>query len=490
MALRSGPASASSKQSASSGQSAPSEHTAFSEQEGNELAAAVEGPVFLPEDEGYAEEAAGANTILTHRPLVTVGATGAADVRAAVRFARDHDLPLAVLATGHGPSTAVKDAVLVTTRRMTGVEVDPVERTARIEAGVQGRRLVDAAVEHGLAPLVGSSPQVGVVGYTLGGGLSVTMGRAFGWAADYVRSIDVVTPDGESRHASPDSEPDLFWALLGARSNFGIVTAMTFSLFSVERLYGGGLLFAGEHARAVMHAYREFAARAPENMMSSLALIRAPDLPSTPDLMRGKLVVQVRISYLGSEQDGNALIAPLRSAAPTIMDSVAERPYREFAAISPSPPEPMAAVEHFGLLDELGADTVDAILDVAGPESDSLINLVDLRQLGGALARRNGPDNAVGNRDAPFAIFTVSVAWSTQVDVRKSSGPELMNHVRPWLREKKISNFLSTADAAADQVHLAFEEQDYRRLRSLKARYDPRNALRFNHNIPPESPQS
>ena len=190
----------------------------MSDKDRDSLGPDVAGPVLLPGDDGYAEEVAGFNRVVTHRPLLVVGATCAADVQAAVRFAGAHNLPAAVLATGHGPSMVIDDAVLITTRRMHGVAIDPIGRTARVDAGVCWGQAVDEAALSGLAPLTGSSPTVGVVGYTLGGGLSLTMGRARGWAADHVRSIDVVTADGVLRHTSPDSEPDLFWPCAVARA--------------------------------------------------------------------------------------------------------------------------------------------------------------------------------------------------------------------------------------------------------------------------------
>src|ERR1700755_1470721 len=190
------------------------------------LSGGVAGPVLRPGDGGYADEADGFNLAFRHKPTLIVGAANASAGQEAVRFAGDHALPVAVVATGHGPSIVADGAVLITTRRMTGMTVDPARQVARVEAGVRWRQAVDQAATMGLAPLCGSSPTVGVVGYTLGGGLSVTMGRAYGWARDQVRALDVVPADGELRNVSPESDSDLFWALRGGKSNFGVVTAM------------------------------------------------------------------------------------------------------------------------------------------------------------------------------------------------------------------------------------------------------------------------
>ena len=467
--------------SASSG----SEHS-LSEKETDTVGPDVSGPVLLPGDDGYTEEVAGFNRVVTHRPSLVVGATCAADVQAAVRFAGAHDLPVAVLATGHGPSMVVDDGVLITTRRMDDVVIDPIGQTARVDAGVCWGKAVDEAARSGLAPLTGSSPTVGVVGYTLGGGLSLTMGRARGWAADHVRSIDVVTADGVLRHTSPDSEPDLFWALRGGKSNFGVVTSLEFAVFPVRRIYAGGLIYAGEHAPAVLHAYQQFTTRVPDELTSSIALIRMPDAAGVPEILRGRLTVHVRISYLGSEADGDDLIAPMRAVAPTLTDGVRDRPYTEFSMISPGPAEPRATVDNFAGLAELTPATVDAILEFAGAGTDPGIDVIDIRQLGGALSRQSGPPSAVVNRDAAFVIFAVASVANHGSNGRPASGAALMQRLAPWLAERKISNFLTPADATVQGTRIAFDEPTYARLRSVKARYDPRNTFRFNHNIPPD----
>lgn len=450
------------------------------------------GPVFLPGDEGYADEASGYNLAVTHRPAVIVGAADAADVMSAVRFARTYGRPVAVLSTGHGPALPVtEDAVLITTHRMTGLSVDAGERTVRVEAGVLWKQVVAEAAAHGLAPLVGSSPNVGVVGYTLGGGLSVTMGRAFGWAADHVQWIDVVTADGEQRHASRDSEDDLFWALRGGKSNFGVVTEMEFSLFPVTELYAGALYFSGDDAREVLHAYQRFTETAPEEATSSAVLLRLPDIPAVPAFMRGKLTASVRFSWLGSPAEGEELIAPLRAAAPVLQDTVGVRPYTEFDVISVDPQDAVATTQYFTVLDEVTPETVDAILDVAGPAADSGINVVDLRQLGGALSRYFGAPNVVGTRDAAFALFTVAIVPPGEdPEDHRTDGRELLDRLEPWIGDRKHTNFLARDDAAPESVRRAYDAPTYQRLQEIKAARDPANMFRFNHNIPPAGPHA
>ena len=243
-----------------------------------ELASALHGEVFPPDHDGYSAGVAPFNLATTHRPAVVVAAESTADVAAAVRFAAKHGLPVGVQATGHGAVTAIDAGVLISTRAMTHVSIDPIERTATVGAGARWKAVVEAAAAHGLAPLNGSSSDVGVVGYTVGGGLPL-MGRTFGFAADHVQRMTVVTADGAVREVSPESEPDLFWGLRGGKGNLGIVTEMTVDLVPVNRIYGGGIFFPGEHAPALLRAYRDWIAGLDEQTNTSIALLRLPPIP-------------------------------------------------------------------------------------------------------------------------------------------------------------------------------------------------------------------
>jgi FAD/FMN-containing dehydrogenase len=216
-----------------------------------ELKSRVRGQVLLPDEEGYDSERAGWNLAVEHHPKVIVVAVSAEDVAAAVRFAASEGLPVAVQATGHGPSVSADGAVLISTRRMTELEINPASATARIGAGVKWETVIEEAAPHGLAPLVGSTPDVGAVGYLTGGGLPV-LGRRYGFAADHVRVLELVTADGRLRLATANRHPELFWAVRGGKGNFGVVTAVETDLMPVPRLYGGGLLFPGAATREVL----------------------------------------------------------------------------------------------------------------------------------------------------------------------------------------------------------------------------------------------
>ena len=236
------------------------------------LEARLTGPSFMPDTSGYDSEVAVFNMAVQHQPAVVVGATNAEDVAEAVRFAPGTAWisPFSIPGTDRS-LPALNDTLMITTSRMSKVDIDAGNRTARVGAGVRFGQLVDAAAPTGWHRWPGSSPGVGVVGYTLGGGASSTIGRKYGWASDHVRALDVVTADGRLRRVSAQSEADLFGALLGGKSNFGIVTAMELALFPVTQLYAGSLFYSGEDVRDVLKAYRRFTTSVPEEISTGIA---------------------------------------------------------------------------------------------------------------------------------------------------------------------------------------------------------------------------
>lgn len=268
------------------------------------LAEQISGPVLTPQNQQYADETRAWNLAYPQTPAVAVGATTAKDVQAAVRFAAEHGLPVSVLSTGHGSLGTPEQAVLINVRRMTSLVIDEETRTATVGAGVEWQDVVAEAGKVGLAPVSGSALNVGVVGYTIGGGLSPVLGRRYGWAADHVVSFELVTPDGQLHTVSATSEPDLFWAVRGGKSNFGVVTSLTFALMPVARFYGGGLYFDAQHADALLREFRRLAALSDDRLTVSFAFLRMPPLPFVPEPLRGRTSAHLRFSYLGWSRKG------------------------------------------------------------------------------------------------------------------------------------------------------------------------------------------
>jgi len=450
------------------------------------LAAEVNGPVLTSGDEGFADEIATWNQALAHHPLVVVGATCAGDVQAAVRFAAVRDLPIAVVATGHGAVVPATDAVMINLRRMDQISINENARTATVGAAVEAQAMIVAAAKVDLAPISGSSPNVGVVGYTLGGGVSTTLGRTYGFASDHVLSAEVVTADGVLRRIDAETEPGLFWAIRGGKGNFGVVTSLTFRLVPMTRLYGGGLYYSAEHVHAVLAAYRAVVADAPDELTVSFAFLRLPPLPFVPEPLRGRFTVHVRVAYLGSASAGEQLIARLREAAPRVIDAVRDMPYTEIAAIHADPVDPVPAYEISTLLRDFPDEAVSALLAAAGPEAETPALMVEIRQLGGALGREAKAPSAVGHRDAKFLFFAGGVGAPEMGEAFEAPLQALVDALGPWAAGGKQANFLSGIDVAPERVAKAYEPETYARLRLVKGVYDPTNLFRINHNIPPQ----
>lgn len=446
----------------------------------------LRGRTFLPGDRGYADQVRTYNLAHTPAPGLVVAAETAADVQVAVRHAVAHGAPVAVLATGHQSSVPIgRDAVLITTRAMRGVDVDAGRRTARAQAGALWQNVLDRTGPLGLAPIVGSTPIVGVVGYTLGGGLSPTLGRRYGYAADHVRSVDLVGADGRLRTVTAQSDPELFFGVRGGKSNFGLVTAIEFDVFGVTTFYGGAVFFDGRDAGRLLHAYRRWVRTVPDEMSSSVALLRMPDVEGVPRPLRGRLVASLRICYLGRASTGAALVAPLRAVAAPLLDGVAEQPYTAFPSIHADPVEPAAAYERTALLRELPADAVDTLVALTGPAAPVPITLVEVRHLGGALAREPEHPDAVSHRDAAFTLFMAGVGGPRDADRIRRAEAEVIRRLAPWSTGGMYLNFMADDDASPDAVRRAYRPEVYQRLRRLKRRVDPANVFRLNHNIPP-----
>lgn len=429
-------------------------------------------------DRGYDEHIATFNLATTHSPRYVVAARSTSDVAAAVRFAREHGLGVAVQATGHG-AVAPVDGVLVSTREMQDVRIDPLARTATVSAGVRWRAVIDAAAPHGLAPLNGSSSDVGAVGYTVGGGLPV-LGRTFGFSADHVRRLTAVTADGHVHEVTPSTSPDLFWGLLGGKGNLGIVTEMTVDLVPVPQIYGGGIFYPGAAAHDVLHAYREWSATLSEQTSTSIALLRLPPMPNVPEPLRGTLAVHLRVAHVGA--GGADTVAPMRAMAPALLDNLGDLPYTAVDAIYQDPDHPLPVYERVALLPTLPAEAVDRCLALAGPQADTPVLLAELRQLGGALAREPETPNAANGRDAAFSFFALGVLAPGPETIAPRAVDTMVEAIRPFANGQTLVNMHGRPGDAADRAR-AWNPATYARLADLKAAYDPDEMFRFGHAI-------
>ena len=448
----------------------------------DDLRRRVHGPVYVAGDDGLAAEVAGFNLAVQHTPAVAVGATCAADVATAVSWAAAHGLKVAVQATGHGPVRNAAGSLMISTRRMQGVHVDPARRLARVDAGVKWIKVLEAAAPHGLAGLCGSSSDVGVVGYTLGGGLG-SLGRRYGFAADHVHSVEIVTADGELRTICAETEPELFWAVRGGKGNFGIVTSIEIELMPVASLYAGGIFFAGEDAAAVLHAFRQWAPTLPEEVSTSIAIVRVPPLEELPPPLRGQTVVHLRYAYSGADfAEGERLLEPMRAVGRVLLGFAHPMLPNEMDAVHMDPTEPLPAWEKGMLLADLPAEAVDALLDAAGPQRDVPLVVAELRLLGGALARQPKVPNAVAGRDAAYSVFVLGPAVPELAQVVPAVGRGVLDALRPWAAPGCMVNFLGDVEGPAE-VAAAFPPAVAERLLEIKRAVDPDGLFSFGHAL-------
>ena len=452
----------------------------------NALRSKLRGEVLLPGEAGYDRERAAFNTALDHRPALIVAAAEAADVREAVTFAGCCNLPVAVRGTGHGASVPADGGMLITTAGMKGVRIDPGNAAAHVAAGSTWAEVTAAAAPAGLAPLSGSAPFVGVTGYLLGGGLPL-LGRTFGWAADRIRSLQVVTADGELRRADAREEPELFWALRGGRDNFGVVTGLEIELLRLREIWGGGLYFdAGDpqEAARLLAAYLRWTKTVPEEMNSSLALVGFPDLPALPAPLRGRYAAHLRIACVADPETAEQLVAPLRALGEPLLDGLGPVPVTETGRIHAEPSRAMPWQGEIAMLDDLGEEEARLLVEVAGPAAPGRC-VVEIRHLGGALARRPRHAAPAGHRAARYLLGGLVRLAAPDAEAATRAGAGLFAALAPRTLGR-FANFLGHGPQAAPElVATAYEPEDLRRLRKLKSMWDPENLFRLNHNIPP-----
>jgi hypothetical protein len=347
--------------------------------------------VRLPTDADFDAARTPWNVAVVQHPAAVAVPTCADDVVRVVRAARRHGLRVAAQGTGHGAGALaghdLARTVLVRTTGLREVSVDPVARTARVGAGAVWDDVVPLAGEHGLAALHGSSPDVGVAGFTLGGGIG-WYARAHGLAAQHVRSLDVVTADGELVRADAEHHADLFWALRGGGGSFGVVTALEIELLPIADAYAGMLLWDGSRAEDVVRTWARWTADLPEDTTTSCRILRFPPLPQLPPFLSGRTVVVVDGAVLADDATGADRIAALRALEPE-MDTFARTPAAALTRLHMDPEGPTPSVGGSVTLAQLDEETVDGFLAAVGPDVPTALLVSELRHLGGALARRD-----------------------------------------------------------------------------------------------------
>ncbi|WP_043625632.1 FAD-binding oxidoreductase [Nonomuraea candida] len=431
-----------------------------------DLRGAVAGRVLLPGDEGFEQAAKPWNLSVRQPVAAVVEAADAGDVAAVARFASARGLTVAAQPSGHGATGDTEGVILLRTRRLGGVEVRREERTARVGAGVTWGEVLAEAGPLGLTGLAGSSPVVSVTGYTLGGGLS-WFGRKHGFAADSVRSFEVVRADGETATVTAGSDPDLFWALRGGGGDFALVTAMEFDLYPAPALYGGRMLWPGHRTREVFEAFLEITAEAPDELAVWFNRMQFPQAPP---------MVGVDVAFLGEEGDGRALLAALDKIDDVMADKRGPVPVAELGGITAEPTDPSPGRSRAELLTRLDEAAIGTLLD---SPLEPVVGL-QVRHLGGALAAARPDAGPSGPVTEPYLLYLLGFAPTPEAGAAAGDRQRrLAEELGGAVSGRKPYTMLGGGERAA----AAFSEQDLARLREIKRARDPRGVLRANFPV-------
>jgi FAD/FMN-containing dehydrogenase len=449
-----------------------------------QLAAQMTGRVVTPSDPDWDATRQAFNLTADVRPEAIALPRDVGDVIAAVGYARANGLRVAPQATGHNamPLGSLEGTLLVDVRELQDVSIDARARRVRVGAGVKWERVAPRLSEHGLAALHGSAPDVGIAGYSLGGGIG-WLARKYGLQTNSVTAIELVLADGRPTRVDAEHEPDLFWALRGGNGNFGVVTAIEFAVYPVEELYAGVMFFPFERASEVLHAWTELLPALPDEMMTWAKLMQFPDMPDVPEAVRGQAFTIIFGAYLGGEDEGRALLRPLRDRAP-LMDTFAVVPPAALGDLAMDPDSPLPFVSTTALLTDLPSAGVDDLVAAVGPGSGSPLTMVELRHQGGALARKVPGAGARATLPGTLAMISLGVVPDEEAAATARTYLDAIDRAVHPYRSGDYPNFVEApSDASA-----FFDAETWARLREVKARYDADDLFKGNHHIPPADP--
>ena len=447
------------------------------------LASGLAGSLTLPGHDGWDIARQAWNLAVDQRPAAVVVSGGPDDAKAVVDFARQNGLRVAPQGTGHGAGALgdLSGSILFKTHELTQVDVDADAGRARSAPGALSRDVLNAAAPHGLAALAGSSPDVGIVGYSLGGGIGF-LARKHGMQANRVTAVEVVTGSGDLVRADPDNEADLFWALRGGGGSYGLVTAIEFELLPIGGLYAGALAWPWERSAEVLSGWAEWTAGAPEEISSSARMIQFPPLPQIPDPLRGRQLVMIDGVWDGDREAADEALAQLRELGPE-MDTWAEIPAAALVEVHGDPPEPVPALTDHRLIREVPAEMVEAWVEVAGPGSGSPLLFSELRHWGGAIAREPEGAGVLGSISEPYSLFNVGMAPDPALEqAGRAHAAKICDTLDPWASDRRFANF---TEAVVDPS-LPYGAEALQRLGEIRRNVDPDGLFQAAHPVTPD----
>ena len=450
-----------------------------------DLRTLLEGAVIQPGDETYDEARAVWNGLIDKYPAVIIKCASVPDIVTAVEFARGSELPFAVKSGGHdfAGHCVCDDGLVIDLSQLNAVEIFVDDHRASVEAGVTWGEFYEEAVPHGVAT-PGGALGVGVAGFTLGGGYGLLLSRKHGLTVDNLRSAEVVTAAGEVVEASPTTNSDLFWALRGGSGNFGIVTSFEYQLHDVpEECLSGYLVFPFDDGSEVLRCFRDEIATAPDELTGFAVIMQVPEFPMFPEDVHGETVVALSLNYVGDIDKGEHAIAPFRSAGEVIVDTIAPKTYLEIKQGS------QGLCDHFDrfyskaqYLAGLPDQSIETLLTHTA-ELPGNHTMVALGAMGGAITRVDSVATAFPHRDAAFELY-IWPEWSD---------PDEDEAVIEWAGT--VHDAMSRYSTGGVYVNMLSHDegnrvpeaygQNHQRLAELKAKWDPNNLFRLNHNIPP-----
>nr|WP_269432631.1 FAD-binding oxidoreductase [Haloferax profundi] len=448
----------------------------------------LRGDFVSQDDESYDEERSVWNGLVDKYPRLIVRCQGVADVSTSLTFAADHDLPFSVRGGAHNQtgSSTVDDGLVLDLADMNHVHVDPDERVAQVGPGCRARDVLIESQHYGLATPTGSAGDVGIPGSTLGGAIG-WMRRKHGLGIDALRSVDVVTPDGELVTASEDENEDLFWAVRGGGGNFGVVTNFEFELYEVGPIVAGlGVFYPGEQTEEVFEAYREAAADASDEVTTLALKSHVPNLPPMPDELVGEDAVAVLGCYIGSPEDGMEALQPFRELVDEpLLDMSEPMPYLMLHQLGTMMfPEGRNYCHRSCFVDDLSDDVIDAIVDHAN-EAESPLSGVGVWQMGGAISDVGGDETAYPHRDAEYMI-TVEANWDDGEDDANvewaRDGDDLFRSLGGY---GAYGGFTGVSTEGSEETVERVYGDNFDRLSEIKARYDEQNAFDNTVNVTP-----
>jgi FAD/FMN-containing dehydrogenase len=455
-----------------------------------ELEAAFSGSLLQPGEAEFDEARLVWNGLHDRHPALIARCSSADDVVAAVNFARENGLPVAVRGGGHsapGYGTC-DDGIVIDLSPMKAITVDPEARTARAEAGLTWGEFDAATQEHGLAVTGGRFSTTGIAGLTLGSG-SGWLERKCGLTADNLLSAEVVTAAGERVTASSGENPELFFGIRGGSGNFGIVTSFVYRLHEVgPMIYGGLMLAMPERATEILKLARDYMPSAPEDFGGGVAFINAPPAPFVPAELQGQPVVGLIVCWTGDHDEGERVVAPLREVAQPVVDLVQPMPYIALQSmLDDGGPKGIRGYFKAEFMEELSDEAVDKLVRHGAKRAGPMAQLL-LEPMRGAISNTDDDETALGRRDVPWCYHALGM-WlepdAETVDAHVSWAKALAEDLKPHTTEGVYLNY--TSDEGEERVRSSYGPAKYDRLVALKDRYDPDNMFRLNQNIRPSA---